>query len=57
MPGLGHIIQRDSKGLYILIITFIFWIIINVTTNLWFGLIYIIYMIIIAYLAYNLPEV
>ncbi|MBX7077148.1 MAG: hypothetical protein K1X33_07520 [Methanobacteriaceae archaeon] len=57
MPGLGHILQRNKTGLYLLIITFIFWIIISTVNNLWIGLIYVIYMVIVAYYAYYLPEI
>ena len=57
MPGLGHILQRNKTGLYLLIITFIFWIIISTVNTLWIGLIYVIYMVIVAYYAYYLPEI
>ena len=57
MPGLGHILQRNKTGLYLLIITFIFWIIISTVNNLWIGLIYVIYMVIVTIMHITYPNI
>ena len=57
MPGLGHVMQHDHIGIYFLIITFVFWIVLSITSNIWAGIIYLVYMILVAFMAYFLPEV